>query len=75
MSEKPWWYPVLCDEAWCKRIREDYPENAHMDDDELRDYYNDGRKYQITWDHIGDAYEDWEPLAEAFLALQKDDEQ
>lgn len=67
MSDKPFWYPVLCDEIYYKRLREDYPENAHWSDDELWDYYNEGNKYSILWDHIGEAYE---PLADAFLKQQ-----
>lgn len=70
MSEKPYWYPVLCDKEYFDRLREDYPENAHMSDEELHEYYNDGLKYQILWDHIGDAYEDYEPLADEFLRLK-----
>lgn len=27
-----------------------------------------GRKYRVLWDHIGDAYGDYEPLADAYLA-------
>jgi hypothetical protein len=69
MSEKPWWFPVRCDADFCARLRKDYPENAHMSDEDLINYYNDGRKFQCLWDHIGDAYEEWEPLAEAYLAL------
>ena len=68
-NENPWWFPVLCDEAYFARLREDYPENADWSDDELHSYYNDSRKYQCLWDHTGDAYEEWEPLADAYLAL------
>jgi len=64
-----WWFPVLCDYEWFKKIREDYPENADESDDFLIDYYNDGRKYSVTWDHVGDAYADYEELADAFFEL------
>ena len=64
-----WWFPVLCDEKWYKRIREDYPEMAHESDEYLHDYYNDQRKYSILWDHVGEAYAEYEKLADAYLEL------
>ena len=78
-KEKKWWHPTVTDTEYCNRLRDDYPENAHMDDDELRDFYADGRKYSTLWDHIGDAYEDYEPLADSYFDLltalaEKDDE-
>ena len=70
MSEKPWWWPEITDAEWIARIRSDYPEDTEdLDDDTIREEYADGRKYAVTWDHIGDAYGDWERLADAFLAL------
>lgn len=71
MNKESWCYPVICDAAYFARLRDDYPENAYMDDDGLHEYYNDGRKYSITWDHIGDAYEEYEPLADAFFEQEK----
>ena len=65
----PWWWPRLTDGAWLARIREDYPEEAHRSDEGLRDYYADGRKYDVLWDHVGDAYEQFEPLADAALEM------
>lgn len=70
-EEKQWWEPVLCDAKWVEEIRKDYPEKSDMDDDELKDYFNDDRKYQITWDHVGDAYEQYEKLADAYLILKQ----
>lgn len=71
MAEREWWEPELTDAAWCARIREDYPEKAaDMSDEEIRDYYADGQKYATTWDHTGDAYEQFEKLADAYLALR-----
>ncbi len=61
-----WYYPELCDKAYFKRLRENYEESAHRTDEELHDYYNDGAKYSTTWDHIGDAYNEYEPLADRF---------
>ena len=67
---KPWWWPTLTDDAWLARIRKDYPEHAHWDDDTLREHFADGRKYAVTWDHVGDAYAEYEELADAFLATE-----
>lgn len=70
MAEKPYWFPTLCDKEYCKRLREDYPDQAKgMSDEELVEHYNDGAKYSTTWDHVGDAYEEYEPLADSFLDL------
>lgn len=68
-TDNPWWYPILCDADYCDQLRKDYPENSDMDDEALIEHYNEGRKYQCLWDHTGDAYDDWEPLAEAYLTL------
>lgn len=68
-EEKPWWYPKLCDSRYFARLRDDYPEHAHWSDDDLLEHYNDGRKYSVAWDHLGDAYPEYEELADAFLAL------
>lgn len=40
-----------------------------MTNEELHDYYNHGKKYSTTWDHVGDAYAEYEKLADAYLAL------
>ena len=66
----PWWYPTKCEEAYFAQLRKDYPEIADMSDEELNEYYNEGKKYQILWDHIGDAYEEYVPLADAFLKAE-----
>jgi hypothetical protein len=71
MSTKEWWKPVLTDDAWLARIRADYPENAAQSDEWLRVYYANGRKYAVTWNHLGDAMDDWEQLADAYLLLKK----
>lgn len=70
-DEKQYWEPVLTDEAWCSRIREDYPEKAKWSNEELIAYFGKGRKYAVLWDHLGDAYSDFEPLADAYLALKE----
>jgi len=68
--DKPWWFPEKVDAAHCAQLREDYPDKAEgMDDEELIEYFDNGQKYSTTWDHIGDAYEQYEPLVDAFLGL------
>ena len=68
-TEKPSWFPVPTDSIWLKGIRDNYPNDAHMPDDELRELYNEGAKYENLWDHVGEAYEDYEKLADAYLEL------
>jgi len=71
MSEPEWWEPVLADAAYIARLRKDYPEKCDgMSDEWVLDYYAEGRKYPVTWDHVGDAYEQYEKLADAYLALK-----
>ena len=65
----PWWWPEVTDSAWIKSIKEDY-DCAGMDDDEIRNVYAKGLRYAVTWDHIGDAYEHFEPLADSMLKLR-----
>jgi hypothetical protein len=67
MTDKPSWEPVLADAAYAEHLREDYSTDAHMSDDEILDKYCDGKKYVILWDHLGDAYADYMPLADAYL--------
>jgi hypothetical protein len=68
-TAKPWWYPVRCDAQYCEDLRKDYPENASMTDRELIEHYNDGRAFVCVWGTVGEAYGEWERLAEAYLAL------
>ena len=69
-DEKPWWFPRVVDQEYFDELREDYPDKAHWTNEELDDYFNEyGRKYSITWDHVGDAYEEYEELADAYLKL------
>lgn len=74
MSDKPWWWPQLMDDEWRASLRADYPEDtAGMDDDDLNAKYGeDGWKYVDTWDHLGDARQQFEALADAFLKLASD---
>jgi len=66
-----WWFPVKVDAAYFARLRADYPEGVGgMDDDELHEHYGGGRKYPVTWDHVGDAYAEYEKVADAFFALR-----
>jgi len=70
MPSTPWWFPVMCDAAYFARLREDYPDNAHMSDEELHAHYNESAKYQNLWDHTGDAYEQFEKVADDYLRLR-----
>jgi hypothetical protein len=70
--DKEWWFPVLCDDAYFARLRNDYPEDARLSDEELHEKYNEGLKYQQLWDHTGDAYEQFEKLADDWVSLRKD---
>ena len=65
-----WWYPRLVDDAYLKRLRKDYPESAHLADDELRAEYECEEKYATLWDHIGDAYGEYEKVADRMLELE-----
>jgi hypothetical protein len=70
MAEKPWWFPQLADAAYFARLRDDYPDKAGLTDADLNAYFNpNDLKYVDTWDHLGDAREQFEALADAYLAL------
>ena len=69
-QDKPWWFPVVCDGAYFERLRKDYPENASMSDEELHEHYNNGQKYENLWDHTGDAYDQFEKLADDWIKLR-----
>lgn len=72
MSEPEWWEPELADEKYVARLREDYPEKCDdMSDEWVMEHFNEtGGKYVVTWDHVGDAYAQFEKLADAYLALR-----
>jgi len=68
--EKPWWFPVLVNDAYIARLRKDYPDvTKNLDNAEVHDKYCDGRKYAVLWDNVGDAYTEYEKLADAYLGL------
>jgi hypothetical protein len=70
MSDKPYWWPQLKDDEWRAQLRKDYEEAADMNDEELDDHYGEGaNKYVDLWDHLGDAREEYQYLADAFLKL------
>lgn len=69
-QDKPWWFPVVCDESYFARLRADYPENASLSDEDLHEYYNGCQKYQNTWDNIGDAYDQFEKLADDWIKMR-----
>lgn len=69
-TEKPWWLPTETNTEWIDRIRKDYPDSAGpLSDEAVRAIYAEGRKYAVTWDHFGDAYDEYEQLADAYLTL------
>lgn len=72
MTEKQWWEPELCDSQYFERLRLDYPDKAHLSNEDLHEHFNNSLKYSITWDHIGDAYDEYENLADAYLELKGD---
>lgn len=71
LSDRKWWWPEPTDEKWCERMRAEYPEFAAWDDDSVRDHFSDAGKYADVWDHLGDAREDWELLADDWLRLKR----
>ena len=71
MSEKgEYWWPELADADYFARMRKDYPEHSHLSDEELGEYFEVRGKYADTWDHAGDAYNDYEPLADDWFKLR-----
>ena len=76
MSAKPWWWPQIIDDEYIARLRDDYPEEtAGMDDESVLENFEDGKElgqFSVMWDHVGDAYAEYEELARAFLALVKE---
>ena len=70
------WYPRRVNEETVARLREDYPEGTEVlsDGEVLAKYGYFYAKFEnpSLWDHTGDALEDYEPLAEAFLELLKE---
>jgi len=72
MGERPYWAPELADAEYFARLRKDYPEDtAGQSDEELADYFEVRGKYATTWDHAGDAYNDYEPLADDWIKLRE----
>ena len=71
MTEIHWWTPTLADANYAEHLRKDYPYDEHMSDDEILEKYCNGRKYAVTWDHLGDAYEEYEKVADENTALHE----
>lgn len=70
-AEKEWWFPKRVDAALVARLRKDYPEDAELSDgDILAKYEYDGKKFATTWDHLGDAQDQFDRLADAYLKLR-----
>ncbi len=71
--EDQWWFPVRIDAAYFARLRKDYPDKTDWSDEELREHFDgEDEKYSFTWDHLGDAKEEFEELADAFFKLHAD---
>lgn len=70
-TDKPHWYPKVFDAEYAAKLRSEYDDAADLDDEELKDEFNNGVKYVTTWDHLRDAYASYEPLADAYLKLEK----
>lgn len=70
-TKKEWWYPKLIDSDYVKKLREDYPDGTQGLDDEMAlEKFDNSQKYSTLWDHVGEAYEQFEPLADAYLELE-----
>ena len=41
-----------------------------MGDEEIREVYANGRRYAVTWDHTGDAYDEYEKIVDDWLRLR-----
>ena len=61
------YYPDLCDKSFFDDIKKHYPEKNHLNYEEFHNFYCDGSKYATCWDHIREAYNYYEPLADRFL--------
>jgi len=72
MADNPWWYPQLVDAELLAGLRKDYPESAHLSDEELAKEYECNQKYAVYWDHVGEAYEEYEKVADRMLELEKE---
>ena len=72
MGDKPWWYPQKINADYFQQIRDDYYDKTDWSDEEISGWLGlgDTQKYVTTWDHIGDAYSEYEPLADAFFELK-----
>lgn len=72
MTERPYWWPVKIDENYIGELRKNYSEFEEASDVQILHHFCEGRAiggYSTTWDHLGDAYDDYAGLADAFLAL------
>lgn len=65
-----WWFPTLVDSVLAQRLREDYPQDNHLDDESILAKYEYHGKYATLWDHTGDATEQFEKLADAYHEIR-----
>lgn len=71
-NDDPWWMPKLVDHEFCERLRNDYPEDAHLGDEDIAERYEYTLgEYATTWDNLGDAYDQFQRLADAYFNLKQ----
>lgn len=73
-AEKPFWFPRVVGPDTVAQLRKDYDLSDSMDDESVLATYEYWGRYENTslWDHCGDAAEDYEPLADAYLLASDD---
>lgn len=73
-----WWFPRKVGKETAERLREDYSNTEEKSDEELLwEFGYATHKYEnpALWDHVGDASEAYEKLADAFLELLEEYEE
>jgi len=72
MSKREWWYPQTKKEM-ADELREEYPEQKELSDQEILDQFDiSDSKYATTWDNLGDAQEQFEKVADRMLEQEED---
>lgn len=69
-TTKKWWWPRKVDANTVANLRRDYDLGAEIDDESLLERYGyeiGGIEQAALWDHIGDARDNYDPLA--FFAI------
>jgi hypothetical protein len=75
-TKTPSWWPRVIDDNRIADLRKMYPETTDgMSNEVVLSYYEEGKPkggFTTLWDNVGEAYEDYEKLATAFLRLVKE---